>query len=74
MTTPNSNNKSTPEPLPDFDYTKPNNLNEQIKLAEQALRQIEAECSAKINYHRGILEAITLIRDKKPIITVINKK
>ena len=51
------------------DYSDPKFLDEQIKMAEQALQQAEGEASARINFLRGNLNALNAIKDGKPIVS-----
>lgn len=51
-----------------INYHVPAMLDEQIALAEMELADFEKQCAAKINFRRGAINALQLIKQEKPLI------
>jgi hypothetical protein len=66
MTTPNSDNNK-------ISYHVPQIIEEQIALAEAELVDFERQCAAQINFRRGGINALQLVRDGKPVIERVQR-
>jgi hypothetical protein len=67
MTTPNSDNNNK------ISYHVPQVIEEQIKLAEAELADFERQCAAQMNFRRGGINALQLVRDGKPVVERIQR-
>jgi hypothetical protein len=54
-------------------YHIPQVIEEQIKLAEAELADFERQCAAQMNFRRGGINALQLVRDGKAVIERVPK-
>ena len=55
---------------PKADYSKPEVLDEQIKRLDLTIRRYELQCCEELNRRRGMLEALTMIKNQQEIVSI----